>query len=139
MSKQIREMIDKVKTFNQFENENFTPMKIDNDISEFILDWKQITINGVKFDFIHPNLHGKNEFVIELDKIGEIGNASLNCYDENFDGCYLDNIRIEPKYRRLGLATKLYEYIEDLNGEKLKPSPTKQSPEIRKFWDKKNV
>jgi hypothetical protein len=50
----------------------------------------------------------------------------------------LDNIRIEHKYRRLGLATKLYEYIEELIGEKIKPSPIKQSPEIKQFWNKRN-
>jgi GNAT superfamily N-acetyltransferase len=123
-------------SIRKYLNENFTPMKIDNDISEFILDWKQITINGVKFDFIHPNLHGKNKFIIEVDGVGEIGSASLNCYDKNFDGCYLDNIRIDHEYRRIGLATKLYEYIEELIGEKIKPSPIKQSPEIKQFWNK---
>jgi len=123
-------------SIRKYLNENFTPMKIDNDISEFILDWKQITINGVKFNFMHLNSHGKNKFIIEVDGVGEIGSASLNCYDKNFDGCYLDNIRIDHEYRRIGLATKLYEYIEELIGEKIKPSPIKQSPEIKQFWNK---
>ncbi|MCF8339704.1 MAG: GNAT family N-acetyltransferase [Chitinophagaceae bacterium] len=116
--------------------ENFKPKEIDDDISEFILDWKQIVIDGVKFDFMQLNGSDTNKFIIVIDGIGEIGKASLNCYDKNFDGCYLDNIRIDSKYRRLGLATKLYEYIEDLIGEKLKPSPIKQSREIINFWDK---
>ena len=117
--------------------ENFKPKEIDDDISEFILDWKQIVIDGVKFDFMQLNGSDTNKFIIVIDGIGEIGKASLNCYDKNFDGCYLDNIRIDSKYRRLGLATKLYEYIEDLIGEKLKPSPIKQSREIINFWDKR--
>jgi hypothetical protein len=116
--------------------ENFKPKEIDDDISEFILDWKQTVIDGVKFDFMQLNGSDTNKFIIVIDGIGEIGKASLNCYDKNFDGCYLDNIRIDSKYRRLGLATKLYEYIEDLIGEKLKPSPIKQSREIINFWDK---
>ena len=116
--------------------ENFKPKEIDDDISEFILDWKQIVIDGVEFDFMRLNGSDANKFIIAIDGIGEIGKASLNCYDKNFDGCYLDNIRIDSKYRRLGLATKLYEYIEDLIGEKLKPSPIKQSREIINFWDK---
>lgn len=118
-------------------NENFKPMKIDDDIKGWILDWKQITINDTQFNFMRLNGSDKNKFVIEVDDIGEIGSASLNCYDKNFDGCYLDNIRIDHKYRRLGLATKLYEYIEELIGEKIKPSPIKQSPEIKQFWNKR--
>ena len=126
-------------TIREYLNENFKPMQIDSDISDFILDWKQITINGKLFNFMRLNGVDKNKFVIETDADGEIGSASLNCYDKNFDGCYLDNIRIDHKYRRIGLASKMYEYIEGLIGEKLKPSPIKQSPEIKKFWDKKNV
>jgi hypothetical protein len=37
----------------------------------------------------------------------------------------------------MGLATKMYEYIEELIGEKLKPSPIKQSQEIKNFWSKR--
>jgi len=123
-------------TINEFLNENFKSMEIDNEISDFILDWKQITINGIVFDFMRLNGVDKNKFVIETGNEGEIGSASLNCYDNNFDGCYLDNIRINPKYRRMGLATKLYEYIEELILDKLKPSPIKQSKEIRNYWNK---
>ena len=126
-------------TIREYLNENFKPMQIDSDISDFILDWKQININGKSFNFMRLNGVDKNKFVIEIDVDGEIGSASLNCYDKNFDGCYLDNIRIDTKYRRIGLASKMYEYIEGLIGEKLKPSPIKQSPEIKGFWNKKNV
>ena len=126
-------------TIKEYLNENFKPMQIDSDISDFILDWKQIKINGESFNFMRLNGSDKNKFVIETDVDGEIGTASLNCYDKNFDGCYLDNIRIDTKYRRIGLASKMYEYIEELIGEKLKPSPIKQSPEIKGFWNKKNV
>jgi len=126
-------------TIREYLNENFKPMQIDSDISDFILDWKQININGESFNFMRLNGVDKNKFVIETDVDGEIGSASLNCYDKNFDGCYLDNIRIDTKYRRIGLASKMYEYIEELIGEKLKPSPIKQSPEIKGFWNKKNI
>ena len=126
-------------TIREYLNENFKPMQIDSDISDFILDWKQININGKSFNFMRLNGVDKNKFVIETDVDGEIGSASLNCYDKNFGGCYLDSIRIDTKYRRIGLASKMYEYIEELIGEKLKPSPIKQSPEIKAFWNKKNV
>jgi hypothetical protein len=139
MSKDIRKMNNKVKNFKQFIKEELNPIPIDKEISDFISDWKQININSKSFNFMRLNGVGKNKFVIETDVEGEIGSASLNCYDKNFDGCYLDSIRIDPKYRRVGLATKMYEYIEKLIGEKLKPSPIKQSPEIRNFWKKRNV
>jgi ribosomal protein S18 acetylase RimI-like enzyme len=125
-------------TIREYINENFESIPIDEEISDFISDWKQIKINGVTFDFMRLNGMDGNQFVIEIDGVGGIGSASLNCYDKNFDGCYLDNIRIDSKYRRLGLATKMYEYIEELIGEKLKPSPIKQSQEIRGFWNKRN-
>jgi hypothetical protein len=68
-------------------------MEIDKQNSGFISDWKQITINDVIFNFIRLNGIDKNKFIIEIDGVGEVGSASLNCYDENFNGCYLDNIR----------------------------------------------
>jgi ribosomal protein S18 acetylase RimI-like enzyme len=123
-------------TIREYLNENFQSMYIDKENSDFISDWKQIKINGTTFDFMRVNGSDKHKFIIEVDGIGEIGRASLNCYDKNFDGCYLDNIRINHEYRRIGLATKLYEYIEELIGEKIKPSPIKQSPEIKQFWNK---
>ena len=120
------------------QQENFNPVQIDDDISDFISDWKRIKINNITFNFMRLNGVDKNKFVIETDDEGEIGGALLNCYNTNFNGCYLDNIRINPKYRRIGLASKMYEYIEGLIGEKLKPSPIKQSPEIKNFWRDKN-
>ena len=123
----------------EYLNENFKPMPIDTEISDFILDWKQLTINNVNYDFLRLNGVDKHKFVIEVDGVGEIGRAILNCYDTKFDGCYLDKIEIESKYRRIGLGTKLYEYIEELIGEKLHESPNKQSNKIKQFWNKRNV
>lgn len=137
MMKDLKKFI--ATTIKEYLNENFKSMPIDKEISDAISDWKQITINGITFDFMRLNGVDKNKFIIEIEDIGEIGSASLNCYDRNFDGCYLDNIRIDHNYRRLGLATKMYEYIEELIGEKLKPSPIKQSQEIKGFWKKRNV
>jgi hypothetical protein len=133
----LREFIK--ATIIEYLNENFKSIPIDKEYFDFISDWKQIKIDGVTFDFMRLNGVDENKFIIEIEGVGEIGSASLNCYDKNFDGCYLDNIRIDSKYRRLGLATKMYEYIEELIGEKLKPSPIKQSQEIKGFWKKLNV
>lgn len=138
MSQLIREMIDTMNSLNGNSNGQFIPVKLDKEIAQYISDWKKIIINGTEYDFIRPTGSDSNKFIIQLDGVGEIGRASLNDYDMNFDGHYLDNIRIDEKYRRIGLATKLYEYIEGLTGVKLKPSPLKQSPDIKKYWNKKN-
>ena len=101
-------------------------------------DKKIIQLNGITYEFLRLKSGGsKNTFVIKLPGVGEIGKAQLNCYDVNFDGCYLDNIRIDPNYRRRGLASKMYIYIEDLIGQALKPSPIKQSPEIKQYYKNK--
>jgi ribosomal protein S18 acetylase RimI-like enzyme len=115
-------------------NEGFVTVPITNDFEKSIYqDRKEIIINGNKYFFNRLNTHNeKNVFTIELSNGEEIGRATLN---EN--GLYLENIRIDDKYRRIGLASKLYEYIEELIGKKLIPSPIKQSPEIQKYWDKK--
>ena len=130
----MKHLIKKLLREGLLNEGDFKSIPIDKEISDFISDWKQIKINDTTFDFMRLNGVDKNKFSIEVDDVGEIGGASLNCYDKNFDGCYLDNIRIDHKYRRLGLATKMYEYIEELIGEKLKPSPIKQSQEIKGFW-----
>jgi hypothetical protein len=95
------------------------------------------TVNeGVK-DFTINRLGTKGEenvFVVE-DKMGnEVGRATLSK-----DGNYLENIRIDDKYRRKGLATKIYDYIEEKVGIELQPSPNKQSMEAKKLWEKRNL
>ena len=94
---------------------------------------RTITINGVDYDFSQLKYSESNVFIIELEG-REIGRATLSK-----DGSYLENIRISDQYRRKGLASKLYEYIEYITNKKLKPSPVKQSPEIMKFWDKRKL
>jgi ribosomal protein S18 acetylase RimI-like enzyme len=118
-------------------SEGFESMPLNKDDLDMISIWKRLNINGVIYNFLKLN-HSK-KFVIEVDGVGEVGSASLNDYDSNFDGVYLDNIRIQPEYRRLGLATYLYKFIEDAIGEKIKPSPIKQSPEIKKYWEKNKL
>ncbi len=53
-------------TIKEYLNENFKPMQIDSDISDFILDWKQIKINGESFNFMRLNGSDKNKFVLSI-------------------------------------------------------------------------
>ena len=51
---------------------------------------------------------------------------------------YLTSVRInDPKYKRLGIGTALYNAIEKHRGRKLEPSPTHQSDEAKAFWSRR--
>jgi hypothetical protein len=104
-------------------------------------DYKQVyqflaskNINGKIYYFSRLNIYPQqNVFTIELEDGKEIGRATLN-EQEN----YLINIRVNDKYRRKGLAINLYDFIEIVIGEKLKPSPDKISKEAKSLWVKRN-
>ena len=98
--------------------------------SDYYLNKKSATINGIQYEFGQVN-DIERDFIIELNG-NEIGRASLNK-----DG-YLNNVRILPEYRRIGLGTYLYDYIESVIDKKLIESPIKQSIEAKKLWDKRN-
>lgn len=94
---------------------------------------KPIEIKGEKFVLsqIKEN-NNDNSFIVENEKGEEIGKAQLSA-----DGNFLENIRIDEKYRRKGLATQIYNFIEDRKGINLQPSPVKQSKEVKALWDKR--
>ena len=75
-----------------------------------------------------------NTFLIEDANGNEIGKAQLSK-----DGNFLENIRIDEKHRRKGLASKVYDFIELRKGIELEPSPNKQSKEAKALWDKRNL
>lgn len=53
---------------------------------------------------------------------------------------YLTSVRInDPKYKRLGIGTALYNAIEKHRGRKLEPSPTHQSDEAKAFWSRRRA
>ena len=117
----------------------FKVQSITSDIEENIAVWNTVDIEGETFDFMRLRGQDNNVFVIEKEGVGEVGRANLNDYDPNFEGVYLDNIRVNEDYRRKGLATKLYEFVEKETKQTLKPSPIKQSKEIQEFWKKKQT
>jgi hypothetical protein len=47
---------------------------------------------------------------------------------------YISIVRIEPQYKRQGIAIALYRTIEKHIGAPLRPSPTDQSDEAKAFW-----
>lgn len=121
-----------------FENSgSFIPVPIGVDMKDHVLDWKQSSIDGTIYDFMRLSSGGGRTYVVELDGVGEIARASLNDYDRSFNGNYLDNIRVDSQYRRIGIASRLYQYIEGVIGKQLKPSPIKQSSAIKQYWSKR--
>jgi hypothetical protein len=106
---------------------------IDNEYPDLYTKRNVEIINNNKFIFNQLAGSEINVFNIEDNTGSEIGRATLNK-----DG-FLDNIRIDSNYRRIGLATHLYKFIEKTKGIKIKPSPVKQSPEIQKFWNKQQT
>jgi hypothetical protein len=51
---------------------------------------------------------------------------------------YLTSVNIkDPKYKRLGIGTALYNAIEKHRGRELEPSPTHQSHEAKAFWSRR--
>ena len=95
-------------------------------------DKKKAVLNNQDFEFNRLNTKGEeNVFTIEKDG-EEIGRATLDV-----DGNYLTNIRIDEKYRRQGLGTAMYDYIESQSNIKLNPSPVKQSEAAENLWKKR--
>ncbi len=96
-------------------------------------DLKEFSIGEEKFTVGEANTVGAGRvFIVEKDGVGDIGTATLSP-----DGTYLTNIRIDEKFRRQGIGSKVYDYIENTLGYKLKPSPDKMSPSAKNFWEKR--
>jgi len=94
-----------------------------------------VDANGTKYTLSQINENGNtNTFVIEDANGNEIGKAQLSV-----DGNFLENIRIDEKHRRRGLASKVYDFIELRKGIELEPSPNKQSKEAKALWDNRNL
>lgn len=73
------------------------------------------------------------------DTLKEIGTAYLaeKWSDEGIHqghADYISIVRVDPAYKRQGLATALYRAIERHTGRPLRPSPTDQSDEAKAFW-----
>jgi hypothetical protein len=107
----------------------FKETPFDNNLYQ---DKKKVVLNNQEFEFNRLNTKGEeNVFTVEKDG-EEIGRATLSN-----DGNYLENIRINEDYRRQGIATNMYNYIEQQANIKLNPSPVKQSKIAEGLWEKR--
>lgn len=63
----------------------------------------------------------------------KIASAKLSGQDH-----YVSDVNVEPEYRRRGVSSKLYDFIEKHSGKRLKPSPMHQTPDGKAFWKGRN-
>lgn len=64
-----------------------------------------------------------------------LGDTNVATASLSDDGTYLVSMHVEPKYRRRGIATALYTFIEQHIGHALRPSPSHQTEDAKKFWE----
>lgn len=97
-----------------------------------------VTKKGEPFEIYGDD---KGSYTIRLsDTLKEIGTAYLatkwaeSKHEQQGLHDYISIVRIDPKYKRQGVATSLYETIERHTGKPLRPSPLDQSDEAKAFW-----
>lgn len=66
---------------------------------------------------------------------GEIGRATFS-YSKKIGGWYGNDVSVLKKYRRIGIMTSIYDFAEELIGEKLKPSLS-LSKNMKNLWYKR--
>lgn len=63
----------------------------------------------------------------------KIASAKLSGQDH-----YVSDVMVLPEFRRKGLATKMYDFIENHTGKKLRPSPMYQTGDGLALWKNRN-
>jgi GNAT superfamily N-acetyltransferase len=60
------------------------------------------------------------------------------CFTDDGDSAYCHHVKVEPEFRRRGIATAMYRYAESVFLKKLEnhwhDDPETQSPEAMAFW-----
>jgi len=80
----------------------------------------------------HGNIQalGNGTYTVRVDG-REVARADVV---EDGKGDYLTSVHVEDDYKRQGIATALYDFIEADLGRSLRPSPTYQTPDAQAFW-----
>ena len=99
---------------------------------DMIVGGKQAATQGVVYlPKLDADLTIEERNTMYFAFLNGVGVATASLSD---DGTYLVSVTVEPEYRRKGVATALYRFIEQHIGHPLRPSPTYQSPDARDFW-----
>jgi ribosomal protein S18 acetylase RimI-like enzyme len=110
-----------MKTFKQFINE-----------SEELYKHKLENLKDIHGD-VHvrhrlDDLNGRHIYTVHHQG-NKIASAKLSG-----QGDYVTDVDVKPEFRRKGVASKLYDFIEKHSGKKLNPSPMYQTGEGKAFW-----
>jgi hypothetical protein len=68
--------------------------------------------------------------------IGELARVTFD-YSKKLNGWYGNDVSVDKNFRRFGMMTAIYDFAEELIGEKLVPSLSLSS-NMKKFWNKRN-
>ncbi|WP_226377764.1 GNAT family N-acetyltransferase [Citrifermentans bremense] len=88
---------------------------------------------------ISHNIH-RDRFLKNLDVCVRFRGAVVAeaCFTDDGDSAYCHHVKVEPEYRRRGIASAMYQYAESIFLKKLEnhwhDDPETQSPEARAFW-----
>jgi len=70
------------------------------------------------------------------NKVGEIARATIE-YSKKLNGWYGNDVFVDKNFRRIGIMTSIYDFAEELIGEKIIPSLSLINT-MKKFWNKRN-
>jgi ribosomal protein S18 acetylase RimI-like enzyme len=115
-----------MKTFNQLrqyllENDMYT------DKLEGIKD-----VHGDIYVRHHKDMFDRNVYTVHHQG-NKIASAKLSGQDH-----YVTDVDVQPEFRRKGVASRLYDFIEKHSGKKLKPSPMYQTGEGKALWQSRS-
>jgi GNAT superfamily N-acetyltransferase len=107
-----------MKTFNQLRQH-----LLENDMYADKLEGIK-DVHGDIYVRHHQDMFDRNIYTVHHQG-NKIASAKLSGQDH-----YVTDVDVQPEFRRKGIASKLYDYIEKHSGKKLKPSPTTATPTV---------
>ena len=108
--------------------DSYSDRKVRKEFKNFVLVQTEATDGG------DPNAFLGTIRVFDVNDGTEVANSS---YDHNPDGKLVATIDVRPDVRRMGVASQIYSYIEELTGETVYPEVT-HTELANKFWNQSN-
>jgi len=116
-----------MKTFKQFIKES----KIEDDLYKDKLEGLKDIQGDVYIRHRKDVLDGRSIYTVHHQG-NKIASAKLSGQDH-----YVTDVDVKPEFRRKGIASKMYDFIEKHTGKQLKPSPMYQTADGKALWKKR--
>lgn len=147
MSREIRQMIDKVKNFNQFINENQTytrnGYKYTNILRDDNFDYE--LVQSLNNETVGIEVYFRRKIIGSIN-IGLLDDKWINDYkdDEYYQilgkAPFIHNVTINDEFQNKGIATKLYNLLFDVlkndGYKKVYSGKTRNSIFVNNLWSK---